>query len=98
MAGICGKVWVIPKSGLNLYIVLVARSGIGKEAMHDGISDLITAALPFCPVAGNFADFTEYASGPALIKACVHNQCFVNVSGEIGHRCRAMAPASKIHS
>ncbi|MDH2135092.1 YfjI family protein, partial [Sphingobium yanoikuyae] len=91
MAGICGKVWVIPKSGLNLYIVLVARSGIGKEAMHDGISDLITAALPFCPVAGNFADFTEYASGPALIKACVHNQCFVNVSGEIGHRFRAMA-------
>jgi hypothetical protein len=91
MAGICGKVWVIPKSGLNLYIVLVARSGIGKEALHDGISDLINAALPLCPVAGNFADFTEYASGPALLKACAHNQCFVNVSGEIGRRFLAMA-------
>jgi len=91
MAGICGKVWVIPKSGLNLYIVLVARSGIGKEALHDGISDLISAALPFCPVAGNFVDFTEYASGPALIKALSQNQCFVNVSGEIGRRFVAMA-------
>lgn len=91
MAGICGKVWVIPKSGLNLYIVLVARSGIGKEALHDGISDLISAALPLCPVAGNFVDFTEYASGPALIKACASNQCFVNVSGEIGRRFLAMA-------
>lgn len=91
MAGICGKVWVIPKSGLNLYIVLVARSGIGKEALHDGIADLINAALPLCPVAGNFADFTEYASGPALLKACAQNQCFVNVSGEIGRRFLAMA-------
>jgi hypothetical protein len=91
MAGVCGKVWVIPKSGLNLYIVLVARSGIGKEALHDGISDLINAALSICPVAGNFVDFTEYASGPALIKACAHNQCFVNVSGEIGRRFLAMA-------
>lgn len=91
MAGICGKVWVIPKSGLNLYIVLVARSGIGKEALHDGISDLITAALPLTPIAGNFVDFTEYASGPALIKACAQNQCFVNVSGEIGRRFLAMS-------
>lgn len=91
MAGICGKVWVIPKSGLNLYIVLVARSGIGKEALHDGISDLINAAMPLCPVASNFADFTEYASGPALIKALSQNQCFVNVSGEIGRRFLAMS-------
>lgn len=91
MAGICGKVWVIPKSGLNLYIVLVARSGVGKEALHDGIADLINATLPLCPVAGNFADFTEYASGPALLKACAQNQCFVNVSGEIGRRFLAMA-------
>src|SRR3546814_100862 len=59
--------------------------------MHDGISDLINAALPLCPVAGNFVDFTEYASGPALLKACAQNQCFVNVSGEIGRRFLAMA-------
>ncbi|MGK2912621.1 MAG: hypothetical protein ACSLE1_22910 [Sphingobium sp.] len=91
MAGICGKVWVIPKSGLNLYVVLVARSGIGKEALHSGIADLVSACLLHSPVAGNFVDFTEYASGPALIKALSQNQCFVNVSGEIGRRFLAMS-------
>src|SRR3546814_3405527 len=48
-------------------------------------------SLPLCPVAGNFVDFTEYASGPALLKACAQNHCSVNVSGEIGRRFLAMA-------
>lgn len=91
MAGMCGKVWHIPGSGLNLYIVLVARSAVGKEAMHDGIAKLVGAAAVQCPVAGNFVDFNDYVSGPALQKACAHNQCFVNVAGEIGHKFLAMA-------
>lgn len=91
MAGICGKAWHIPKSGLNLYIVLVARSAIGKEALHDGISSVVNACLSKSPIFGNFVDFTEFASGPALIKACAHNQSFVNVSGEWGRRMKRIA-------
>lgn len=91
MAGIAGRVWHIPGSGLNLYAVLVARSAIGKEAMHSGIAKLITAAAARCPVAGNFVDFNDYVSGPALIKACSQNLSFVNVAGEIGHKFLAMA-------
>lgn len=91
MAGICGKAWHIPKSGLNLYIVLVARSAIGKEALHDGISNVVNACLSQQPIFGNFVDFTEFASGPALIKACAHNQSFVNVSGEWGRRMKRIA-------
>lgn len=91
MAGVVGRAWHIPGSGLNLYVVLIARSAIGKEAMHSGIAKLITAATAKCPVAGNFVDFNDYVSGPALIKACAQNMCFVNVAGEIGHKFVQMA-------
>lgn len=95
MAGLCGKAWhtPTPASGLNLYIVLVARSGIGKEAMHSGISRIVSAAIHTFPQFGNFVDFSDYASGPALIKACSQNSCFVNVVGEIGHKFLEMADA-----
>lgn len=91
LAGIVGKAWHIPKSGLNLYIVLVARSAIGKEALHDGIASVVNACLEKSPIFGNFVDFTEYASGPALIKACAQNNSFVNVSGEWGRRMKRIA-------
>lgn len=59
MAGVVGRAWHIPGSGLNLYVVLIARSAIGKEAMHSGIAKLIAAAMAKCPVAGNFVDFND---------------------------------------
>lgn len=91
MAGICGKAWHIPKSGLNLYIVLVARSAIGKEALHQGIAGVVNACLHKSAIFGNFVDFTEYASGPALMKACSQRDSFVNVSGEWGRRMKRIA-------
>lgn len=91
MAGITGKAWHIPKSGLNMYIVLVARSAIGKEALHNGIASVVTHCVREFPQFGNFVDFTEYASGPALIKACAQNTSFINVSGEWGRRMKRIA-------
>ncbi|MES3093876.1 DUF3987 domain-containing protein [Sphingomonas aerolata] len=93
MAGIAGRVWhtPAPHSGLNLYVVLVARSAIGKEAMHSGIAKLLDAANREYPEAGLHADFSDFVSGPALLKACAQNPCFVNVAGEIGHKFLAMS-------
>ena len=91
LAGLCGKAWHIPKSGLNLYIILIARSAVGKETMHQGISEIIAACAKKSPSFHKYIDFTEYASGPALIKACVGQSCFVNVSGEWGRKLKRLA-------
>lgn len=91
MAGIAGKAWHIPQSGLNLYIILVARSAIGKEAMHSGLASLVGACTSRFPFFGNFVDFNEYVSGPALVKSCLANPSFVNVSGEWGRRLKRLS-------
>lgn len=93
LAGICGKAWHIAQSGLNMYITLIAQSGVGKEAMHSGISNILSAVNQVNPMFYNFVSFDDFASGPALTKSCAMNPCFVNVSGEWGHKLKRMAQA-----
>lgn len=89
LAGIMGKAWHIPQSGLNLYIILIARSGVGKEAMHSGISAIIKASRS--PALQSFVQFSDFVSGPALVKYCAENSSFVNVAGEWGQKLKRLA-------
>jgi len=90
LAGVCGKSFTIPQSGLNVYMVLVAKSAVGKEAMHSGIANMMSYIRDSVPNVTNFVDFTDYASGPALSKAVATNPSFVNVSGEWGRKLRRL--------
>lgn len=94
IAGICGKAWTITQSGLNIYMILVARSGIGKEQMHSGISNLMVALGSANPQAMEFVNFNNFASGQALTKQLAETPCFVNVSGEWGRRLSRLADDS----
>jgi hypothetical protein len=90
LAGICGKAYSISDSGLNLYIILVGQSSIGKEAMHTGISNIVKIVCSSLPDAHKFVDFSDYVSAPALTKAIAANHSFVNVCGEFGRKLQRM--------
>lgn len=83
-AGICGKGWQVSGTGLNAYLILIGRSGIGKEAMHSALSILLRDICMRVPGAFKFVNFNAMASGPALVKVCESQPCFVNVVGEFG--------------
>lgn len=91
MAGICGKSWNVRGTGLNMYLILVARSAVGKEAIHSGLSGLCKAAAAYFPGVEDFITFTDFASGPALVKYCADHTSFVNVSGEWGRKLKRLA-------
>lgn len=85
MAGICSRSYSISNKGLNQYIVLLAKTGRGKEAMASGISRLIGAVAQQEPAAGMFVGPGRIASGPALHKCFTGPlPSFVSVIGEIG--------------
>lgn len=90
-AGICGRAFGIPQSGLNLYIVLVGQSAIGKEALHGGPSAIINQLMGACPEASEFVDYSNFVSAPALTKAVAANPSFVNIFGEFGKTLQRMA-------
>lgn len=93
VAGICGLGWNSHTgAGLNLYIAFVGRSGIGKEAIADGISKLMTASfLKGAIHAPSFFTFDSLASGQALVKQMAETPCLLHISGEFGHDIAYMA-------
>ena len=94
MSGICGKAYNISNTGLNQYILLLAPTGTGKEAMASGIGKLIFKARDQVPTAGDFIGPTSIASAPGLHKWLSKNsQCFVSILGEFGLKLEAMCGA-----
>lgn len=86
MAGICSRSFSISNKGLNQYIVLLAKTGRGKEAMASGISRLVGAVAQLEPAASAFLGPGRIASGPALLKRLSGPiPSFVSVMGEFGH-------------
>jgi hypothetical protein len=84
MAGICGRAYNVSGTGLNQYVLVIAKTGTGKEAAQTGINKLMQAVKQTVPAAGEFIGPAEIASGQALIKYLDKHPCFVSVVGEFG--------------
>ncbi|AZF88180.1 DNA primase/helicase [Microcystis phage Me-ZS1] len=84
VAGIVGRSYNISGTGLNQYIVLIAKTGSGKESAGQGIEKLISAVRPTVPMVDKFVGPSAFASGQALIKVLDERPCFASVLGEFG--------------
>ena len=83
-AGIAGRAFNISGTGLNLYIILLAKTGSGKEGALSGIEKLIAAVRPQIPMIDQFLGPAAFSSGQALIKVLSGKPCFFSVLGEFG--------------
>jgi Uncharacterized conserved protein len=83
-AGVCARSYNISGTGLNQYLILLAKTGAGKEGAATGIDNLIAAVRPQVPMVDQFIGPSAFASGQALIKVLDERPCFVSILGEFG--------------
>lgn len=98
MAGICGRAYNISQTGLNQYILLLAKTGSGKESISSGIDKLINAVKIQVPTADEFIGPSEIRSGQALVKYLNKTPCFVSILGEFGLRLEQMSNPKSLSS
>jgi hypothetical protein len=102
LAGVCGRAFNVSGTGLNQYILLLADTGRGKDAIANGVARLMTAvAKPLGDTpspsdvgfhsAQNFVGPGEIASAPALLKHLETQPSFVSIIGEMGFQMRKWA-------
>lgn len=84
LAGVCGRSYNISDTGLNQYIVLLARTGRGKEGALGGITKLMASVRPMIPAVDQFMGPSAFASGQALLKTVSKRASFLSVLGEFG--------------
>lgn len=83
-AGVAGRSYNVSNTGLNQYIILVAKTGSGKEGAAQGIDNLIAVTQQSIPPVNDFIGPSAFASGQALIKVLDERPCFVSILGEFG--------------
>ncbi len=101
MAGICGRAYNVsnPPTGLNLYTLLLAPTGTGKEAISSGITALMKSIREPVPSSVEFIGPAAIASPQALVKHLANTSpSFVSILGEFGLTMQQMAsPKAPAH-
>lgn len=89
-AGVAGRTYNISGSGLNQYLVVIARTGSGKEGAAKAIDMMIAAVRPQIPMVEQFVGPGAFASGQGLLRVLNRQPCFISVLGEIGLQLKAI--------
>lgn len=100
VAGIAGRSYNISGTGLNQYLLLVAKTGTGKEDGPSGIERVLAAVRPRVPMVDEFLGPSAFASGQAVIRVLDKRPCFLSLLGEFGLTLQTLndprAPASTL--
>jgi hypothetical protein len=90
LAGVCGRGYrTYTGKDLALYIILIARSGIGKDSTHDCLPMMLK--LVPVPFAERFVRSQDFVSGEALHKELLREPGFLALQGEFGRKLKRMA-------
>lgn len=100
MAGLSGRAFNVSNTGLNLYLLLLARTGRGKEEMAKGVSAINAALQQTCPMIADFAGPGDLASGQALLRYMGdHNtNSFLSIFGEFGLKLKSITRNNALSS
>lgn len=100
MSGICGRAYNVNGTGLNNYVIMLAKTGRGKESIASGISKIMKClTVPdetgtnMIPAANYFMGPANIASGQALLRALQNpnRRSFVSIIGEFGIEMQRMS-------
>lgn len=91
IAGIVGRSYNISHTGLNQYIMLLARTGAGKEEISNLPDRLLAAIRPNVPMADQFLGPAAFASGQALVRHLAEKPCFVAIMNDFGLTLQTMS-------
>lgn len=94
ISGIAGRQYQVSGTGLNNYFMLIAATGTGKEAVHQGISKLVEAVASGpegAPAVRNFIGPSEIRSDAAMLKLLPKQRCFLSIMGEVGMALKRMS-------
>lgn len=93
VAGVAGRQYNCsnPGTGLNQYILLLAKTGTGKETVQASVDRLFAEAQKGMPAIDRFLGAGHFASGQALVKQFQEKTCFVSILGEFGHQLKVIS-------
>ena len=97
MAGIAGRCYNVYGMGINMYLMMLAKSGVGKEAMKDGIDMLYTEIEKLGVKTIDFRGPMKINSEQALLHKLndSRTKSFLSVYGEIGKDLKRMTSAAQ---
>lgn len=90
MSGVAGRAFHCEGAGLNLYLLLLAKTGRGKEDMDSGIERILYEARREMSFVDSFRGPQKFASGPALSKLLSRQPSFLSIQSEFGLRIKQL--------